>query len=174
MKISTKTGDKGETSLFGGRRVSKSSPVMGVLGELDELHSFLGWCKFGPEKERRAEVEGVLVRMQDDIYRMMAIIGFEMKVPGNIEAISESDVLFLEETMSKYEEIVGGLDKFVRPGGTEAAARFHIARTVCRRAERNVVAFNEGADVKIPEEICKYLNRLSDLLFVVGYSFERL
>lgn len=174
MKIATKSGDEGETSLFGGRRISKGEAIFEVLGGLDELQSVLGWCRFGVGAERGSEASEVLDRLQDDMYRAMAIVGFEMKTPKNIETISEVDVAFLEERLETYEKMVGGITKFVRPGTSEAAARFHIARSVCRRVERVVVRYNAESEAKlvISPEILKYLNRLSDLLFVIAYSFE--
>lgn len=165
MKISTKTGDKGETSLFGGRRVSKNSLYIAALGDLDELQAFLGACRFGVSDD----LAGLVSRLQDDIYRIMSVVGFEMKWPMNISPIDEEDVRFLEDFMSRYEAVVGDLGKFIRPGSTEEAARFNIARTVCRRAERSLVAISG-----VPEEVLRYLNRLSDLLFVVGFGLEKL
>ena len=161
MKITTKMGDRGETSLFGGKRVNKNSAFIKMVGELDELQATVAWAKIEAEA-----VNEVLARVIDDIYRMMSIVGFEMKCPANIKEICEEDVEFLEKEMAKYEEIVGGLNKFIRPGTTEKAARLHIARTVCRRVERGFVESG-------PEFILKYLNRLSDLLFVLAYSFEK-
>lgn len=172
MKISTKTGDKGKTSLYGGNRVSKASGFIYVLGGLDELHSFLGWSRFGVGEERIEEIGELIERLQDDIYRMMGVIGYEMKVPPSVTEIEEADVFFLEELIEKYEEMVGKIDKFLRPGKNEASGRFHIVRSVCRRAERSMVYFNEESELKITEPIMKYMNRLSDLLFLMAYSFE--
>lgn len=174
MKITTKTGDKGETSLFGGRRVSKASDFIRVVGELDELQAVVGWCSV---EEGREQVEGgslqILARVIDDLYRMMSVVGFEFKCPGNIRAIDESDVEFLEKEMGKYEEEMDKVKAFVRPGGSsELAARLHIARTVCRRVERGMVEVGGGLNGEAKEAvgaILKYLNRLSDLLFVLAY-----
>ncbi len=165
MKISTKTGDAGETSLFGGRRVSKNSLYMAALGDLDELQAVLAACRFGVDED----LISLVARLQDDIYRIMSVVGFEMKWPGNIRPIDENDVQYLEDFMARYEDIAGDLSKFIRPGTTEEAARFNIARTVCRRAERSLVALEE-----VPEGVLKYVNRLSDLLFVVGFSLEKI
>jgi len=175
MKISTKLGDNGETSMFRGKRVSKASRYMIVLGELDELHSVVGWAKFGVGAERFEEIRVLLERFQDDLYRMMSVIGYEMKVPESIEGVAEADVYYLEELVNKYEEMVGELSKFIRTGSTEAAARLHLARTECRRAERMMVGFNEAEknkELQIPGSIMRYMNRLSDLLFLLAYSFE--
>lgn len=196
MKITTKTGDYGETSLFGGRRVRKSCGIIELVGELDELQAVVGWCKVEAEigtrnsgrvdgenlqngglSSRKVSPVKLFDKIQNDIYRMMSIVGFGMKCPKNIKPIDEKDVKFLENEMAKYEEVVrasGGLNKFVRPGGSEISARLHIARTVCRRVERRVVGFVDGGDFNIDvrgllRKILKYLNRLSDLLFVLAY-----
>lgn len=160
MKITTKSGDGGETSLFGGRRVSKGSDYMRLLGEIDELQAVLGLC------------EGTVAeRVQDDLYRMMAIVGFEMKCPGSVRDFDESDVEFLEGEMAGREVVFEKLGKFIRPGSTESAARWNLARAVCRRVEREMVAFSEH-DLKVPAILVKYLNRLSDLLYVMGLEQE--
>lgn len=172
MRISTKTGDKGETSLFDGRRVAKDYELIDVLGGLDELQSFVGWCKFGGGEVGVSEENlAVLEKIQDDLYRMMGVFGFEMKCPPSINPICEEDVEFLEKAMGKHEEALRGLREFIRPGSCEAAARFHVARSVCRRVERDIVRI--CGDIEVPEAILKYVNRLSDLLFVFGYVLEK-
>lgn len=168
MKITTKTGDGGETGLFGGGRVKKNSAFMWALGDLDELNSVLGWAK-------REVPEGVelLERVQDDVYKIMSFIGSKFKWHPHIEPISELDIEFLESEVAKYEETVGGLSKFIRPGVNEAAARLHIARSVCRRAERSYVNVLEDTEESLDKDmVLKYLNRLSDLLFVMAYDKE--
>lgn len=169
MKITTKTGDKGETSLFGGRRVSKASDFIELVGQLDELQAYVGWCRCGLTDG------GLLSRIQDDLYRMMSVVGFEMKCPANIKPIGEEDVGFLEKYVEKMQVTVGDLSKFIRPGGNEAAARLHIARTVCRRVEREFVRAlgKGGSEGAVSGEILKYLNRLSDVLFIMAYSYEK-
>lgn len=168
MRISTKTGDKGETGLFTSKRVKKNHILIGTLGDLDELHSFLGLARFGLETGGEA---AVVERIQDDLYRIMGIVGSEMKVPPSIQGISSEDVDFLEATAKTKEEAIGGLRKFIRPGTSEAAARLHVARSVCRRAERSLV--NAMEEFGGEENVLKYLNRLSDLLFVLACSYEK-
>lgn len=189
MKITTKTGDMGQTSLFGGRRVSKSCGIIELVGELDELQAVVGWCKVEAEmgmrnsgrvngtnlqngglSSRKVSPVKLFDKIQNDIYRIMSVVGFGMKCPKNIKPIGEKDVEFLEKEMEKYEQVAGDLNKFVRPGGSEISARLNIARTVCRRVERRVVAgMIEGIvdESQVAGEILKYLNRLSDLLFVI-------
>lgn len=186
IKITTKTGDKGSTSLFGGRRVSKASPYIELVGELDELQSFLGWCRCGDGGGGKRGFVNLIDRLQGDVYRIMSIAGFEMKCPGNIKAINDADVKFLEKEAEKYSVAIAKQMKFIKPGSTEVAARLHIARCVCRRVERRCVACTAsamadgGSDAKSASGesevfgfILKYFNRLSDLLFVMAYSFEK-
>lgn len=195
MKISTKNGDKGMTSLYSGKRVLKNSPVIEALGALDELQSFIGFCRFVIGFKDGKAVCGILDKIQDDIYKIMAIVGGEEKeknsplvvtnyrekftlkseLRNNNQISQPPDVEFLEKEIEKYERRFGNIRKFVKPGMNEAGARFHIARTVCRRAERRVVAYfaEKEMEKKGGEEyILKYLNRLSDLLFLMACKFE--
>lgn len=172
MKITTKTGDKGKTSLFGGKRVSKSHDLIELLGLLDELQAF---CAFAKVRIESKEMEGVLARVIDDLYRMMAVVGFEMKVPKNIVPIGDDDVRFLEDYIEKGQSEVQDLNRFIRPGTVEAAAKLNLARCACRKVERAFVRYFEDAGVKQEEykmSMVKYLNRLSDLLFIFGYGLE--
>jgi cob(I)alamin adenosyltransferase len=163
MKITTKTGDRGDTSLFGGRRVSKGNKFIELVGQLDELQSLVGWCRC-----ESGDLKEILDRIQDDIYRMMSIVGFEMKCPKSIKALGEKDVEFLEGEIESRQGVVEGLNKFIRPGTCEPAARLHIARSNCRKVERFYVGeFGEG-----DEWFLKYLNRLSDLLFILAFEKE--
>ncbi len=180
MSIATKSGDKGNSSLYDGKRLSKSSAVFDVLGQLDELHSRLGFSKFGdslpPELIQNIE------KAQDDIYRLMSVVGFEMKCPEHIESISKDDVEFLNKKVEDLEsQIKERLSKFIRPGTTETAAKFHLVRTACRTAERKLIEYltaehfedmqKEKPDIKYSMQ---YLNRLSDLAFLWAYKFEEI
>lgn len=185
MKITTKTGDRGETSLFRGGRVSKASVFIELVGQLDELQSYVGWARCAVVDAGSGAADAavaILDRVQDDLYRMMAVVGYEMKCPDNVRMITEEDVEFLEGYIVKAQDLVKDLSEFIRPGSTEVAARLHIVRTVCRRVERRMVA--AGAEVAHGRQAVdggveglgltlKYLNRLSDLLFVLGYKFEK-
>jgi len=172
MKISTRTGDKGETSLFSGRRVSKSSEVIELLGSIDELTSLLGACRFVIGHEGGKKVCKMIDRIQDDLYRIMSIIGFEMKAQPHIKEISDKDIVYLESEIERLEVKIGEIKEFVKPGRTEAASRFHIARSVCRRCERRAVLLSQEGMV-VPELILVYLNRLSDLLFLLAIRYEK-
>lgn len=170
MKITTKSGDTGETSLFGGKKVSKNSPVIEVIGALDELQAFIGFCKFVVGFDDGKDICKILDKVQDDLYRMMSVVGFEMEHPENIKEISEKDLEYLEKEGKKHEGEIKDLHNFVKPGTSEASSRFQIARTVCRRVERRMVEFEDA--IGLPDLYLKYLNRLSDLLFVLAYKFE--
>lgn len=168
--ITTKTGDSGKTSLFGGERVSKASSFIELLGEIDELQAAVGLVKaVGKSSGKADDLYELLERIQNDLYRMMGVVGFKGKCPSSIKNITEDDVDFLEVTMKKYEDEYKDLMKFILPGTTEIAARLNMARAICRRAERRMVAC-ENMD---GGEMLKYLNRLSDLLFVLGYVSEK-
>ncbi len=171
MKITTKTGDKGETSLFGGSRVSKGSFVVEVLGELDELQTFLGWCRFVGGVRGGKLVCGVVDKIQEDLGQMMGVVGCHK---GKVHEVGEKDVEWLEGVMKKYGGAVAELKGFVKPGTCENSARFHIARSVCRRVERVAVRYFAEEDVHVhgSDVILKYLNRLSDLLFVLAVKFR--
>jgi cob(I)alamin adenosyltransferase len=155
MKITTKTGDKGETGLFSGKRVSKGDLIIEVLGSLDELQSFLGFSKVACDEKHRAIID----KIQDDLYKIMAIIS------GNLDINIEKDFKQLEGLIEQYEISSGELNKFIKPGENEASARIHVARTICRRAEREFVRLKENQN----KFILLYLNRLSDFLFLMSF-----
>jgi cob(I)alamin adenosyltransferase len=171
MKITTKTGDKGETSLFSGRRVSKGDALIDLLGEMDELQCFIGWCGVVADNENRGDICLILERVQDDLFKMMAFLGNDMKwSKGNAEFLEEK----ICEFEKKIEKFGKGAEGFSRPGSSEINSRFHIARCVCRRVERKIVKFKDcakAADLSVLPVFIKYLNRLSDLLFALAVSF---
>lgn len=165
MKIYTKTGDAGETGLFGGARVSKASQRVTAYGEVDELNSTLGWARVVVAHD---ELEELLHRIQNTLFEVGAeLASTPSRVDkGGLPEIDQGHVETLERAIDRYEDDLTPLTTFILPGGSETAARFHVARTVCRRAERAVVALN--ADDEVRGEISRYLNRLSDLLFVLA------
>jgi cob(I)alamin adenosyltransferase len=165
MKIYTKTGDGGETGLFGGARVSKASLRVEAYGEVDELNSAIGWARLTAGD---AELDALLNQIQNDLFEVGAELGStsERKEKGSMPMVEEIQVETLERAIDHYEEGSPPLTSFVLPGGSEGAARFHLARCICRRAERSVVAL--GAQETIRGEIFRYLNRLSDLLFTLA------
>ncbi|MEW5996372.1 MAG: cob(I)yrinic acid a,c-diamide adenosyltransferase [Candidatus Micrarchaeota archaeon] len=153
LSIYTRTGDTGETTTHIGKRVRKDDPLVEAYGSLDELNSFLGLAiAFSPSKGTQA----VLKRVQKEIFDIGASI-FSGEIP-----VGEADVKKLEKDIDAVEERLKPLRHFIIPGGAQEAAVLHCARTVCRRAERRLVA------AKADKMLVKYLNRLSDLLFVLA------
>ncbi|MDB4974121.1 MAG: ATP/cobalamin adenosyltransferase [Myxococcaceae bacterium] len=167
MKIYTKTGDKGDTGLFGGARVSKASLRVTAYGEVDELNSVLGLVLSEPFDP---SISQLLTEVQSRLFDVGAELATDpdSKVSLGIALISEVEVAVLEQAIDRSEAELSPLKTFVLPGGCRAAAYLHLARTVCRRAERTLVALSAQENVR-PEAL-RYLNRLSDALF----SFARL
>lgn len=165
MKIYTKTGDLGETGLFGGSRVSKSSLRVTAYGQVDELNSIIGWVRV---EVTDSELQTLLHQIQNDLFDLGAELGStaDRKDKGGVPQINEKQVQALEQAIDKYEADLPALTTFVLPGGGEASARYHVARCVCRRAERAVVEL--GATETLRGELFRYLNRLSDLMFVLA------
>ncbi|MCQ9617492.1 cob(I)yrinic acid a,c-diamide adenosyltransferase [Paenalcaligenes niemegkensis] len=161
--ITTRTGDGGQTGLGDGTRIAKHSLRIHALGDVDELNSVIGlWrCESLP-----ADIDEVLSSVQHDLFDM----GAELCIPGHI-AMKESHVLALEEALKHYNADLGKLEEFILPGGTKAASMAHMARTVSRRAERAVVALMQEETIEPP--IQQYLNRLSDLCFVLARALNR-
>jgi len=157
-KITTRTGDAGTTGLADGSRVGKDAPRIAALGEVDELNSLLGviLCEDMPEEAR-----ALIVGIQHDLFDL----GGELAVPG-ASFLKETQLALIEAAVARYNGELSPLREFILPGGTRAAAQAHLARTVCRRAERAVVAL--GKAEMVSDAARKYLNRLSDLLFVLG------
>lgn len=161
MKIYTKTGDEGETSLFGGQRVPKTDLRIDAYGTVDELNSCIGLARsHDPEKT----IDAALHQIQNDLF----ILGADFATPADreskIERIDTVHITRLEEYIDHYQELLPPLKNFILPGGTPAASALHIARTVCRRAER--AAIYCGSQMPVNKQAIIYLNRLSDLLFV--------
>ncbi|HWC74697.1 MAG TPA: cob(I)yrinic acid a,c-diamide adenosyltransferase [Gemmatimonadales bacterium] len=169
MKIYTKTGDAGQTSLFGGDRVSKDDPRVQAYGDVDEANAAIGLAA----ALEPAEFESAALQT---IQRDLFTIGAELATPDSAKLekvlarigtpIGAAEVRVLEELIDAHEAKLAPLKNFILPGGTPKAAAFHLARTSCRRAERSVVALSR--DRKINPVIIHYLNRLSDLLFVLA------
>lgn len=164
MKIYTKTGDIGETSLFGGRRVSKSELRIEAYGTVDELNSWIGLLR---DIQAETETKNLLKEIQDRLFTLGATLAADpenekLKVPD----LHESDIAALENAIDKYDEKLEPLRSFVLPGGHVYVSYCHIARTVCRRAERLAVALHHTEPLH--PLIVKYLNRLSDYLFTLS------
>ncbi|MBA3443880.1 MAG: cob(I)yrinic acid a,c-diamide adenosyltransferase [Gemmatimonadales bacterium] len=167
MKIYTRTGDTGETALFGGGRVPKDHPRVAAYGDVDELNSVLGVV-------RAAEPAALFDPLLESIQRDLFSIGGHLATPDpervkkalEKAALSPGRVSEFERVMDEAEQELSPLRSFVLPAGTPKASSLHLARTVCRRAERSVVHLAHSSDV--PELFVIYLNRLSDLLFTLA------
>jgi cob(I)alamin adenosyltransferase len=164
MKIYTKTGDDGTTGLFGGGRVKKTAARVEAYGTVDELNAFLGAARAHGLGELAADV---LARVQVDLFTLGAELAC---VPGkegklSLPLLTAADAERLERAIDAGEAKLAPLTTFILPGGSVAAAALHVARTVCRRAERAVLAID---DAPARDELVVYLNRLSDLLFVLA------
>jgi cob(I)alamin adenosyltransferase len=170
VKIYTKTGDAGDTGLFGGGRVSKDHPRVAAYGEVDSLNAAVG---FAASLDPRGWESALLEAIQRDLFTAGAILATPQ--PGKLKTppapIGADRITALERAIDRLEEGLPPLDRFILPGGGPKGAAFHVARTTCRRAERAVVGL--ARDESIPEEVLVYLNRLSDLLFVLARSANR-
>ncbi|HMV09113.1 MAG TPA: cob(I)yrinic acid a,c-diamide adenosyltransferase [Cyclobacteriaceae bacterium] len=164
MKIYTKTGDKGTTALFGGKRVSKADLRIDTYGTVDELNSYIGLVRDQPVNQIR---KNVLIEIQDRLFTVGSILATE---PGNtkvkIPALNPDDVTFLEKEIDAMDASLPPMKFFVLPGGHQSVSFCHVARTVCRRAERLTIALNEHEPVD--GLVIQYLNRLSDYLFMLS------
>ena len=167
MKIYTRTGDRGETGLFGGGRVPKDDGRVEAYGAVDELNSALG-VAVAHLDDRTAEWGERLRAIQSDLFTIGAILATPKKgkTPAKVPELDEGRVPAMESWIDALDAELAPLKVFILPGGSILAAHLHLARTVCRRAERRVVTLSTGAEV--PPAILVYLNRLSDLLFVLA------
>lgn len=172
FKIYTRTGDKGDTGLFGGGRVQKDDPRVEAYGDVDELNAVIGMAR---AVELMPRIDEVLVPVQRDLFSLGAILATpdrEKMAEQLLKArIDEERIEELERAIDAGDAELEPLRSFIMPGGTPKAAALHVARTVCRRAERRVVALQHDADV--PELCVIYLNRLSDLLFTLARVANR-
>lgn len=165
MKIYTKTGDAGTTGLFGGPRVSKNDPRIEAYGSVDELNAILGVAR---SVGLSSTQDDLLCEVQNALFA----IGAELATPDpekhGLKWESTADVQHLEEWIDRVDPTLAPLSNFVLPGGSPAAAHLHLARTVCRRVEREIVTLRNDPRVSDVAHIIIYLNRLSDLLFVMA------
>jgi len=167
--IVTRTGDDGTTGLADGSRLSKDAPRVHAMGEVDELNSLLGLLRSAvraPGAEHGADLasrlDAHLAEIQNDLFDL----GGELAIPGAV-AVRESHVAALDGMLAHYNADLPRLQEFILPGGTAAASHAHVARSACRRAERSLVALPANADA------LRYVNRLSDLLFVLSRVLQR-
>jgi cob(I)alamin adenosyltransferase len=172
MRIYTRTGDAGETGLFGGGRVGKDHPRVEAYGAVDELNAVLGLAR---SIELMPRIDEVLVPIQRDLFSIGALLATPVpeKVTERLRKarLDGERIAELEQAIDAGEAELEPLTSFILPGGTPKSAALHVARTVCRRAERRVVAMAD--DIEVPPIVIQYLNRLSDLLFVLARVANR-
>ena len=162
MKPNIGSGDKGDTSLLGSKKVSKSDYQVEAYGDVDELNSFIGLIRSNLKHE---ETDGVLKHVQEKLF----VIGSHLASSTenlDLPKLTETDIKFIEETIQTFEKDLPELKRFILPTGTETSALLHVARTVCRRAERSIVALSKEKDVD--RNLQSYVNRLSDLFFTLA------
>lgn len=165
MKIYTRTGDAGSTGLFGGPRVSKDDDRIEAYGTVDELNAHLGTVRCSTTDE---DIESQLAKIQSELFS----IGAELASPDpdkhDLRMITQEHIDQLEKWIDQHEASLPSLKTFILPAGVPAACFLHVARSVCRRAERRVVTLARRHEAAVSEELMVYLNRLSDLLFVLS------
>jgi cob(I)alamin adenosyltransferase len=165
VKIYTRTGDSGDTALFDGTRVPKSDGRVAAYGDLDELNAWLG---FVGAHQPGGDVSTQLQQIQRDLFAVGARLADPShRIAGRVTkaAVSMEDVARLERWIDEFDAVIPPLRRFILAGGTPAGAALHVARTVCRRAERAMVQLGDGA---FENELLQYVNRLSDLLFTMA------
>ncbi|MDQ8153217.1 MAG: cob(I)yrinic acid a,c-diamide adenosyltransferase [Gemmatimonadota bacterium] len=172
LKIYTRTGDEGDTGLFGGGRVAKDHPRVEAYGDIDELNAIIGQAR---SVEMMPRIDEVLAPIQRDLFAIGALLATPdlVKMQEQLEKarISDERIAQMEQSIDDGERELEPLKSFIMPGGTPKAAGLHVARTVCRRAERAVVRLQR--EVEVPQVVIVYLNRLSDLLFVLARVANR-
>lgn len=163
-RIYTKTGDKGETSLFGGGRVGKDDDRVDAYGEVDELNAVLGLAR----AEGLGDLDPLAQTLQDQLFTVGSVLATPRgtKAAQAIPQVQAEWITAMERAIDGFDEVLPPLTSFILPGGSKAAAALHLARTVCRRAERRVVPLLRAG--QIGPEVVTYLNRLSDLLFTLA------
>jgi len=165
MKIYTRTGDDGDTGLLGGLRVRKDSPRTEALGSVDELNALLGLAR---TEGLAADTDRLLQRVQNELFALGAELGTPNPKAESSPSIDGSHVAALEQAIDAAQQALPPLRQFILPGGTRAAATLHLARAVCRRAERRVVHLAGDPAEHGSKHLIAYLNRLGDLLFVLA------
>jgi cob(I)alamin adenosyltransferase len=168
MKIYTKTGDHGRTRLLGGRSVAKDHARIEAYGSVDELNAILGLAR---SEVRDSDFDQLLESLQNELF----VVGAELASADSVQhSVADRQVAALEGAIDRYEKGLTPLRQFILPGGTRLSATLHVARTVCRRAERCVVALYDMDGERVSDTVLRYLNRLGDLLFVLARTANAL
>ena len=163
MKIYTKTGDRGTTGLVGGSRVAKTDPRIAAIGDVDELNAVLGWVR---SAGLDPDLDALIAEAQARLFDLGAELATPQESKFDNQYLDESDVQRIEQSIDVLDDALPQLANFILPGGAEAASRLHTARSVCRRAERSVLALKEVVEIR--DVAIEFLNRLSDWLFVAA------
>ncbi|MEX2093351.1 MAG: cob(I)yrinic acid a,c-diamide adenosyltransferase [Pirellulales bacterium] len=173
-RIYTRTGDSGETGLFGGGRVRKDDLRVAAYGTVDELNAVLGVarCALAVAGPKLTEIDQFVVRVQHQLFNLGAELATPQPAAHGTNLITDADIAWLEQAIDGWEQSLAPLRTFILPGGSPATAYLHWARTVCRRAERLVVEL--AASEPIRGEVSRYVNRLSDALFVAARAANQL
>ena len=172
FKIYTKTGDKGATSLIGGVRVPKNHIRIEAYGTVDELNSYLGMVG---DSTQESEIKEWLREVQDRLFTIGSVLATnpDKEVKMKLPDLHDADIEWLEQRIDKMNEVLPEMRSFILPGGNLASSTAHVARCVCRRAERICVGMMQDEEY-VPELVVKYLNRLSDFLFVLARYISHL
>ena len=170
MKIYTKTGDHGETGLLAGPRVPKDDPRIEACGTVDDLNAAIGVVRAAGAED---DVDTALARVQCELFDIGAELATPQPTAHGMTRIGVLQISELERAIDRYDAQLEPLKQFILPAGADVSSRLHFARTVCRRAERRVVSLQKEIDANVREEILIYLNRLSDLLFVLARWVNR-
>ena len=165
MKIYTRTGDSGDTGLFGGARVRKDHARIEAYGTIDELNAVLGMVR---SQELPPELSTLLETFQNDLFTLGAELATPAPGEHDMPRVAENDVARLEKQIDHFESLLPALKQFILPSGSSAGTALHVARAVCRRAERRVATLQAAGTEVVSATILVYLNRLSDLLFVLA------
>lgn len=165
MKIYTKTGDSGQTGLFGGPRVDKDDPRIEAYGAVDELNAALGLVRV---EQIPVEINALLARIQNELFDLGAELATPNPAVHHMAVVGQAHIETLEQAIDRHESALEPLREFILPGGSRASAELHLARTICRRAERRLVTLRRKSPTPVSPELIVYLNRLGDLLFVLA------
>ncbi len=168
MKISTRTGDQGTTALFGGPRVAKNDPRIMAYGTVDELNAMLGAAR---AESLPPKVDTIVLRLQNQLFQLGAELASHDPDQCGTATLTEADVCVLETDIDTFENELPPLRSFILPGGAKGAAQLHVARCVCRRVERELVTL--AAEATVRATVLMYINRASDLLFVLARAVNR-